>query len=69
MLEVADVLLNILKNYSLTLEETENLSQRVKASAVHCGNSRLNQPLSSDDWNLVDDIADQLWYGSYRLEE
>ncbi len=63
------ILQSILKNYTLALEEVESLSQRVKASAIHCGNSRLNQPLSTDDWNLVDDIADQLWYGSYSLEE
>lgn len=63
------ILQSILKNYLLTPEETENLSQRVKASAAHCCNSRLNQPLSSDDWNLVDDIADQLWYSSYDLDD
>ena len=58
-----------LKSCSLTSEKIEGLSQRVKASAVHCGNSRLNQPLSSEYWGLVDDISDQLWYGSYGLDD
>ncbi len=69
MVEAANILLTILKSHPLSLKEVEELSRRVKASAVHCGNSRLNQPLSSDDWNLVDDISDQLWYGAYDLDD
>ena len=63
------ILHSILQHHALTPEQVEELSQRVKASAVYCGNSRLNQPLASDDWNLVDDMADQLWYGSYELDD
>ena len=64
-----EIIDQILERCELGSKKIDELSQRVKVSAINCGKSQLNKPLSSEDWSLVDIITDGLWYEDYELDE
>lgn len=57
----------ILKEFILTPEQTGQLADRVKESAIDCGKKGSHKQLSTEDFNLLDDISDKVWYSTLEL--
>jgi len=60
---------DIFSAFKLSKTDITRLSNEAKLVAVDCGKRGVVKELSSDVWNLFDDISDKVWYSSMTISQ
>ncbi len=55
---------DIFSAHKLSKSDIERLSNEAKVVSVDCGKKGVNKRLSSDTWDLFDEISDKVWYST-----
>lgn len=56
----------LLSAYNLNEPEIQQISAEAKAASTGCG-ARVSKELSSNTWELLDDISDEVWYSKMEI--